>query len=144
MSFDRPEKTWKVEDIDRLLAFLPIFEDPEFVPFEVLEELSGEKVNGILVINLGVVRMHSSFNEALDTIGQTSAWTDPYVHTRTGKVDDELDDSDFEQMDLPTLRRWFSFVTRGERFCTGFDRSLMSSGSFVAALRRLKQLREAM
>lgn len=121
------------EQIDALLAFLPVFEDKEFVP-------------SVVVANPGEFPRHELAPELDDFIRQAhdsdfvfsfdwKAWREDGMRYKAQPA--LLDDAD-----LLTIRQLITMHVRGDRFTEGHLAGMVSCGHIAAVLRRLKALRE--
>ncbi len=123
------------EEIDALLAFLPILEQPGF---QFAEHCGGEKnADGTIQMPyMMLTEPASRFVKAL------------YIHNfiqpfRWSQWQDEAqrylgDPSLIEQADLETICRLFTTHVRKDRFCDGHLEDMFECGHFMGLLRRLR------
>lgn len=149
MSYDRPTKKWSLRDIDTMLEFLPMMEEPGFVaatwPVPEKRDASGNPV-----MCWPYPSYHPLIHEFISLCYKTSIYTDPYALLPEDpkglepgidvlKVLQSV--GDMEKASLGQVRRYLVLCTRGERFCDGYIAGQFESGLIQAALRRLKQIR---
>lgn len=153
MSDKRPTKTWSKRDIDRMLELLKVIESPDFAPFTwpVQEE---QIENGVKVMQWPYPDYHPVVDEMWQLLYKTSAYIDPYKvlpedppgledGTDTLSVLNNCPES-IPTATLNQIRRYLVLCTRGERFSTGYIAGEFENGSMLAALQRLRALRESM
>lgn len=150
MSMDCPTKEWAVDDIDRMLEVLKVVESPDFVPFTWPEQ--EERIeNGVRVLQMPYPVYHEVVYQLWKLLYETTAYIDPYAPLPEDPTQDGIPFSVlgahfprdyFESATLNQVRRYLVLCTRGERFCDGHIAGEFAGGSIVAALRRLRKLRE--
>lgn len=137
-----PSGEWLEQDIDRLLELLPAFEEPGLV-VAVWPDRPGQ---------MPYPDYHPVVERFYEVLKTTGIFCDPYAVVpgdppdlqpgmETAKV--LQSPADIERANLAQLRRYFILCSRLERFCDGYFDGQFRSGNFVAALRRLKTLRES-
>ena len=125
MSYDKPTKKWSLRDIDTMLEFLPMMEEPGFIAatWTVPEkrDASGNPVMcwpyALLPEDPKGLEPGTDVLKVLQSVG------------------------DMEKASLGQIRRYLVLCTRGERFCDGYIAGQFESGLIQAALRRLEQIR---
>lgn len=144
--------TWPVEGIDQVLAFLPIIESPDFIP-ATWPKLDDRIVDGKRVTPMP----YPEYNPVVDQLWNTFSQSGGFVHPYDALPEDPTEDGVtfsvlgahfppeyFQTATLNQVRRYLVLCSRGERFCDGHIESEFQSGSVVAALRRLHDLRKTM
>ena len=125
------------DDIDALLAFLPLFEMPgrTFTQWR-----GGEKSGDVLTMPFPVY--DEDVKEFFTLAGQ-SCWTDyGYKPEDAARM---LEDEEFvRRANLEQVKTMLTYCARGERFCDGLRESLLEGRQIVALLRRLEVIREQM
>lgn len=126
-------------DIDELLAFLPVFSAPNFVPAPPRPPMKLVPGAVIELYDPGYVpEVYAFFN-----IASKPVWTDKsYVSKNAGAVLD--DPSLLAKVALEEVRTLLTHFVRGERFCSGTWGSAIESGQLVRLLARVKQLRDTL
>lgn len=131
----------RVEDMDALLRFLPIFESPGFV----FGERQPPRWLGPKLWQLGfagLTRSSSQFYKAIYehrwVIGfDWGAWGD--------EAHSYMEDPDkLRTADIEAIRKLLTAHVRADRFVEGHFFHVLESGHITAILRRLKQIREEM
>jgi hypothetical protein len=126
------------DDIDALLAFLPLFERPgrTFARWGEVEK------NADGSISLPFPVYDEDGEEFFSLVGQRG-WLDyGYKPEEAARM---LADADFiGRASLEQMKTMLTFCVRGERFCDGHWESLLLGGQIVALLRRLEDLRRRM
>lgn len=149
MSMEQPTTQWSAGDIDRMLELLPIIESPGFVPF-TWPELPERYENGKRILQMPYPMYHEVVDRMWKLLYETTAYIDPYAPLPEDPTQDGIEFSVmgahfppeyFDSATLNQVRRYLVLCTRGERFCDGHIASQFESGSMLAALRRLKNLR---
>lgn len=152
MSYEKPTKRWTRRDIDRMLAMLPPMEERDFVPY-TWERPERRVDRGDETIELTAPLYHRVVETLWDQCYNSSAWIDPYAALPEDPDQDGIPfdvlgahfpPEYFATATLNQVRRYLVLCTRGERFCSGHIAAQINSGSMLAALRRLRELREAM
>lgn len=152
MSYDNPTERWEIEDIDRMLAILPIIEAEGFVS-HTYPEPEVTIINGVKSWQIPYPTYHPVVKVLWDECYQSSAWIHPYE--RLPEDPPTLEDLHLAQEVFPTLesfaegtlnqiRRYLIHLTRLERFSDCFIASEFESNRLPAALRRLQTLRREM
>ncbi len=143
---------WPVEGIDAVLAFLPVFEDPSFVPF-TWPPLRKSVIDGVEVTHLPYPEYHPKVDEFWRALAFFGGRVHPYNPLPEDPTQEPIPFSVlgayfpieyFQSATIDQVRRYFSLCTRGERFCDGYIASQFENGTLLAALRRLRELRDAM
>jgi hypothetical protein len=143
---------WLVDGIDELLAFLPIFEDPNFVPF-VWPPLRKSIIDGKEVTHMPYPEYDPRVDDFWSTLARSGGRVHPYKSLPEDPTQEGITFSVmgayfpieyFETATINQVRRYLSLCTRGERFCDGHIASQFESGTLLAALHRLRHLRDAM
>ena len=123
------------EQLDVILAFLPVFADPAFTAGEWVEKDD----------HLPWVDYHPAINQfwgALYANGNDLRgfhyFDDPDV-LRLNASKDAIDTAE-----LDALRKFLYYLSRGERFCDGFDKTLFECGEIVRILRRMAEIRRTL
>ena len=131
----------RVEDMDALLRFLPIFESPGFV----FGERYPPRWLGPKRWRLGfagLTKLSRQFYKAIYkhhwAIGfDWGAWGD--------EARSYMEDPDkLRTADIETIRKLLTAHVRADRFIEGHFFRVLESGHIIAILRRLKQIREGM
>jgi hypothetical protein len=124
------------EDVDELLAFLPLFEAPGRA--FVVKWAGGEAVDG----ETTTVRYPVYADDVLAFIQAASrpCWNDFGYVPRVAHVMLE-DDDRVSRASLDEVRSMLTACVRGERFCDGYWDGLLRGGRVTALLRRLAALR---
>jgi len=123
------------EQIDELLRFLPIFEDPARSFVERWD--GGKHPDGTITMPFPVYRP-----EVLEFfhLAAQPQWTDRKYHQpEAAKM--VRDAAFIARADLDQIRTMLTFCARGERFCDGHWAEMIESGTIAKLLRRLKDLR---
>jgi hypothetical protein len=122
-----------IENIDSVLAFLPVFERPGFSAGEIVSEKGkcpyvdySPDVHAFIrtLYDCGWIRLFdwgSWQNEAIRYFG---------------------DSSQLDSADLNTLSKLLTLHVRKERFCEGNLFAMIENGYIVAILKRLRTIRE--
>jgi len=143
---------WPPEGIDAVLAFLPVFEDPHFVPF-VWPPLRKSIIDGREVTHMPYPEYDLKVDEFWSTLARTGGRVHPYNPLPEDPTQEGIPFSVmgvyfpveyFETATLDQVRRYLSLCTRGERFCDGHIASQFENGSLLAALHRLRELRKVL
>jgi len=126
------------EDIDALLAFLPLFERPG----RAFAKWGGAEKNRDGSISLPHPVYDDDVEEFFRRVGERG-WID-YGY-RPMEAADMLADPEFVgRASLDDVRTMLTYCSRGERFCDGHWEWLLKGGQIVALLRRLRAIREQM
>lgn len=124
---------WSLEDRRKALSYLPLFEDPGFIPS------TWTKLEG----TLGWPEYDPRVYEFLEI-----AWNTPGVDPYAGEPWDLfwarcwIDPNAFESAAIGDIRRFLMLVKRRERFGDGTIESAFQKGLILAALLRLRELTE--
>ena len=146
-----PPPPWSKEGIDAVLAFLPELEDPAFVAATWDPPLV-KVIEGREVTHLPYPKYTERFEEFWRTFNASGGFIHPYNALPEDQDEKGIEFSVlgahfpkeyFESATVDQIRRCLSLYRRGERFCDGYTESQFLNGSLVAALRRLKELRDA-
>lgn len=149
MSLDCPTREWAVEDIDSILELLKVVESPDLVAF-TWPDLPERVENGVTELQMPYPVYHEVVDQLWKLLYETTAYIDPYAPLPEDPTQEGIPFSVlgahfppdyFETATLNQVRRYLVLCTRGERFCDGHIAGEFESGSFHAALRRLRRLR---
>jgi hypothetical protein len=152
VSVERPTKRWEPGDVDRMLAALPVVEAEGFVA-ATWSEPQVEIVDGVRHTSMPYPVYHPVVQTLWELCSGTGASIDPYAvlpedpegtEPGTGVLKVLESRERFAAATLDQIRRYFVLCTRGERFCDGFIAGEFAEGRMLAALRRLRELRDAM
>jgi hypothetical protein len=147
-----PPGAWPPENIDKVLEFIEVFEDPVFVAF-VWEPSRTAMKDGKEVRTMPYPAYHEKFDEFFREFNRTGGFIHPYRPLPEDPTQEEIPFSVlgayfpieyFETATVNQIRRYFSLCCRGERFCDGYKASQFENGKVLAALKRLRQLRKGM
>jgi Family of unknown function (DUF6508) len=150
MSYTDPTVEWSLEDIDLMLGLLPIMEADDFVA-STSSPIRRWVENGERRLDLGHADYHKVFDEYWRLIYETTTWIDAYAPLPEDATPEGIPFSVmgahfpadyFVTATLNQVRRYFAVCTRGERFCDGYMAGQFEDGAILAALRRLKELRD--
>ena len=123
------------EDINKLLAYLPLFDKPgrKFVKKWAGGEHLGERSFS--------VSYPEYENDVADffALATQPCWTNRNYQPETAGQMLE-DEQAISKADLADIRTMLTFCVRGERFCDGHWESVLKSGKVVAILKRLQQI----
>lgn len=137
------------EAIDRLLEFLPIFEDPGFVP-AVWPDRSYIDKGGKKVMGMPYPDYHPKVEEFRDCYPALAGGIHPYEPLPEDETQEGIPfsvagatftEEYFARATLDQVRRYLMLLGRGERFCDGHIDGEFRAGKIVMALRRLAVLR---
>jgi len=125
-----------IEQIDKLLRFLPLLEQPgrEFVT----KWIGGERMpDGAITMRYPVYS--PDVTEFFHLASQPCYFDTGYDIDRA----DEMlrDESAILTASIHEVKEMLTFCVRGERFCDGFWNNILSSGKVTALLKRLQALR---
>lgn len=121
-------------DFEELLAFLPVFRRPNFLPVEQVH--GGRSTDGA---------MHFTWPEYAPEVARfmqaasKDCWQDRYYSPDAMA----LMIADSERVTLATLeeiRSMLTYCVRGERFCEGHIGHMIESGRLVQILERLQEI----
>ncbi|HVL37839.1 MAG TPA: DUF6508 domain-containing protein [Fimbriimonadaceae bacterium] len=131
---------WSWEDIDALLTLLPVLEDPAFVPAQW--QKSWKDSEGVLHMGWPV------YSETAERVFALAPWVHPYdplPEDEPGLDVREVAHTPeyLSQASANQVLRYLALCRRLERFGDGHIESQFKRGRIVAALRRLRELREA-
>jgi hypothetical protein len=140
--------TWLKEDIDRMLELLAIFEAPDFRA-AAWPKLEPRVVEGRVVHPMPYPIYHPAVDRYRSLCWQTTCALDPYAALPEDPEGVETIEvlktrEAMERATLNQIRRYFALCTRAERFCDGYIDGQFETGVFLAALRRVRVLRDAM
>ncbi|MBN1248123.1 MAG: hypothetical protein JXC32_10730 [Anaerolineae bacterium] len=125
------DQTITRESIDRLLAYLPAFEDPDATFIETWVTQEG---------TFPYPRYRESVRAFFELAG-LPCWSDyGYNPRRAGEL--VRDDQRIAAASLPEVRTMLTYCVRGERFADGHWARMLELGRVQAILRRLAELRE--
>lgn len=139
------------EAIDQLLKFLPIFEDPEFIP-ATWPERSYINKEGKRVMNMPYPDYHPAVEEFRNQYPALAAGIHPYDPLPEDETAEGIPfsvtgatftEEYFAKATLDQIRRYLMLLGRGERFCDGHIDGEFREGKIIMALRRLQVLRGA-
>lgn len=137
------------EAIDQLLKFLPIFEDPDFIP-ATWPERTYIDAEGKRVMNMPYPDYNPAVEEFRDQYPALSAGIHPYEALPEDETTEGIPfsvtgatftEEYFAKATLDQIRRYLMLLGRGERFCDGHIDGEFRAGKVVMALRRLAVLR---
>lgn len=138
------------EAIDRLLELLPTFDDPDFVPATWPSRNYTDEW-GNKVMCLPYPDYHPAVEEFRKRYPALVAGIHPYDALPEDQTQDgvpfsvlgaSFSEEYFAQATIDQIRRYLILLGRGERFCDGHIDGEFRAGKVVAALNRLKVLRE--
>ncbi len=121
-----------IQSLDRVLAFLPLFEDQDSKFYDVATDFSSSEpyiytneVNKFIKI---------LYSQEFVIPFDWSAWQDEAAKfVEQPKL--------LESAELTTLQKLLTIHVRKERFCSGHLAAMIDSGHILAILKRLKQIR---
>lgn len=126
------------EQIDELLRFLPLFEEPGRA---FIESWAGGETTEDGAITMPYPVYADDVHEFFRLAGQP-CWSDYGYEPR--HVWRMLQDDDFiGNASLDEVRTMLTYCVRGERFCDGHWGAMLESGRVQALLRRLEVLQDA-
>ena len=135
------QKTITVESIDKLLKFLPIFEQEgyEFSNWN-FPEPSEDGVNYF---------PHCDYSKEVDRFVKVLYEEGFIISFDWTKWQDEaqkycLEPEKWKTADLATIQKLLTTHVRKDRFCEGHLAAMLKDGHIVAILKRLKEIREEM
>ena len=152
MSINKPTKKWSTNDIDKMLALLPIMEAEGFKAASWPKREPVE-VNGELIQHVPHPEYHSVVDQFWEFCYETSCFMEPYEVLPEDPAGTEPDTSlfnllqnasDMSHATVDQIRRYFILCTRAERFCDGAIEGAIETGLIPAALCQLRRLRESM
>jgi len=121
-----------VQSLDRVLAFLPLFEDQDSNLYEVRTDLSG--FDPYVYSNEVDEFIKILYSEEFVTSFNWSAWQDEAAKfVEQPKL--------LESAELSTRQKLLTTHVRKERFCSGHFAAMIDNGHILAILKRLKQIR---
>lgn len=126
--------TPSAEQVDAVLAFLPVFERQGFVPSRV-EAPPGQFPYHVFAKEL------SQFLRALYDNGFVFSFDWPSWQEEAERYSEQPEL--LRTANLQVLRKLVTVHVRKERFCEGHLPAMVECGHIAAILRRLKELREA-
>lgn len=144
-----PYEPWTSEDMARMLAYLPIFEEPSFVPATWIK-FEPEMIEGRLVHRLPYPEYHEKVEEFRNLCFGSTCRIDPYsvLPEDAPGTEPGLDtarvitsEAEIAGATLDQIRRYFVLCVRAERFCDGYIEGQLKLGTIQAALRRVSELR---
>ncbi len=136
----KPVQPWLRPDIDAMLALLPLFEDPAFVPCTWTKPAPGED------LFLPYPTYHLTVDELHRLAFGSTAFVDPYAPLPEDAAHPFPTDSPaalpafIRSASLNQLRRYLTHLFRAERFCDGAIEGQFQNGNLVAVLRRIRDL----
>ena len=129
--------TLTVEEMDELLRFLPVFEDPDRA---YVKGWGGGEPTGDGAITVPYPIYCDDVLEFFTLAGQTH-WSDfEYQPREAGAM--LSDDALIATASLDEIRTMLTYCVRGERFGDGHWAYMLESGRILALLRRLAALRD--
>ena len=140
----------QVAAIDRLVEFLPTFEDPNFVPGTWPERHMTGK-DGKKILQSPYPDYHPAVEEFRSAYSALTNGIHPYDALPEDESPDGVQFSVlgttypieyFDTATLDQIRRYLMLLGRGERFCDGHIYGEFVDGKVVRALRRLAKIRE--
>jgi hypothetical protein len=152
MSISKPTKKWSKQDIDKMLALLPIIEAEGFQAASWPKREPVE-VNGELIQHVPYPEYHSAIDQFRKFCYETSCFIEPYevlpedpagTEPGTSTFNVLKNASDMSHATVDQIRRYFILCNRAERFCDGAIEGAIENGLIPAALRQLRRLRESM
>lgn len=132
-------KTITVEQIDELLQFLPLFEQPDR---KFIERWDGgdRKSDGSITMPCPIYA--PEVEDFFHLAGQ-SWWCDYRYNPSEANIMLQ-DDAGINSANLTQIQTMLTYCVRGERFYDGFWGSLLESGRVVLLLRQLAAIRASM
>lgn len=136
------------EAIERLLQFLPIFEDPGFVAATWPERFY-TNAEGKQVMNMPYPDYHPSVEEFRNQYPALVMGIHPYEPLPEDQTQEGIPfsvtgatftEEYFDKASIDQIRRYLMLLSRGERFCDGHIDGEFRTGKVVMALRRLAVL----
>lgn len=125
-----------IEDMDALLRFLPLFEDPGR---QYIVGSGGGQPTGDGAVTVRYPIYSREVLEFYRLAGQ-ACWSDYAYDPR--EASRMLADADrIERASLAELKTMLTYCVRGERFCDGLWAEMLRAGHIAALLRRLQVLR---
>ena len=136
MSYNNPVKNWILSDMDKMLDLLPIMEAGGFQiatwPGSGVYPDYHPVVNEFMDLGYNT----SCFIQPYEPLPEDPAGVDPMQLLKTA--------SEMENASINQIRRFFIQCLRAEKFCDGAIEGRFKDGRLLAALRRVKQIRESM
>lgn len=127
------------EQADRLLRFLPRFEEPGV---RFIEKWEGGERTEDGALTLPYPRYTTDVRRFFGLV-DTDCWLDVgYARSNAGKM--LGDDALIRGATLQDIRAMLTYMVRGERFCDGLWGAMLERGRVQAVLRRLRELRGQM
>ncbi len=121
-----------VQSLDRVLAFLPLFENQDSNLYDVATDLSVS--DPYIYTNKVDEFIKILYSEEFVTSFNWSAWQD-----EAAKIVEQP--KLLESAELSTLQKLLTTHVRKERFCSGHLAAMIDNGHILAILKRLKQIR---
>lgn len=129
---------FKHEQIDELLAFLPLFEDPGAQFVERWVE-SDQTESGAMTLPYPV---YTESVYAFYRLAGQPHWADyDYNPAEAGQM--LADDAFITRCSLDDIKTMLTYCVRGERFSDGHWAQMLETGRVTALLRRLAELADA-
>ena len=133
------ENTPTQDDIDKLLAYLPLFDKPgrQFVK----RWTGGEKL-GELSFNVSYPVYEEDVEDFFRLASQPCWNKSNYDPETAGQM---LEDEQIvSKADIDSIRTMLTFCVRGERFCDGHWEAVLKSGKAIVLLKRLQKIKETL
>jgi hypothetical protein len=136
----KPVQPWLRADIEAMLALLPVFESPDFVPCTWTKPAPGED------LFLPYPTYSRSVDELHHLAFASTAYVDPYAPLPEDAQLPFPSDSPatlpefIQAASLNQLRRYLTHLFRAERFCDGVVEGEFKNCNLVAVLRRMRDL----
>jgi len=118
-----------IEKIEELIKYIPIINAPDFNPLN-----EDEPVQGLDII------YSPKAQEFIQTI-HNDYWFNIDYNMDNAKIFVKNNDK-IQNASLDDIRDIFSFIMRGERFCSGMFLDAFRNGVILSCLRRLKTILE--
>lgn len=126
----------RLEDIDALLSYLPLFEDPGRT---FVKSWAGGEKNASGTFTMPYPIYEDDVLSFIRLAGQPT-WSDySYYPAKARKMLE--DDTIIANCSLADFKTMLTYCVRGERFCDGHWEGLLKSGRIVVLLKRLKEMR---
>lgn len=152
MNDDQALGNWDPDSIDRILELLPILEQAGFVACEWEPSRHWEE-GGKPHMSMPYPTYHPAIERFRRSIFRSETPVDPYRRLPEDRFEGKWDGAaavralsrpeQFAGATLGQVRRYLLLCARGEHFSDGHIESEIESGNLLAALRRLKRLRDS-
>ena len=137
---DKPFTPPTPEQIDKLLEYLPVFQQPDFIPStdqQVPEALRGS----LMAMGQQWAPELSAFHKAIYEEG--FAYSFPWVNWQDQAEEYVKHPETLAKADLVDICRLLTTHVRKERFCEGHLPAMMHCGHITQVLERLQAIRHA-